>query len=150
MSRLPEPTPSVGRATLSVLEKLGFDVVYPLDQTCCGQPLANSGYARETAAINDLFIRNFAGFDAVVCPSGSCTLHAREHIATADSPAFAEWRADERVEVASSPCGLTEEMLQTPDAPSESAGPMLRRDVLIEFTQFVIRHLDERLAGRVL
>jgi L-lactate dehydrogenase complex protein LldE len=35
--------PEVGVATLELLEKLKVDVVYPFDQTCCGQPMANSG-----------------------------------------------------------------------------------------------------------
>lgn len=129
--------PSVGRATLSVLEKLGFDVVYPPDQTCCGQPLANSGYARETSAINDLFIRNFARFDAVVCPSGSCVLHARDHIATANHEPSA---------VFSSPCSMPEEYLHGDEPSAEDGVPpvdgVLRRDSIYEFTQFVVRHFD--------
>src|SRR5229473_1440954 len=36
--------PQVGIATLELLEKLGCDVVYPPNQTCCGQPMANSGF----------------------------------------------------------------------------------------------------------
>ena len=36
--------PEVGIATLELLERLGCEVVYPLDQTCCGQPMANSGF----------------------------------------------------------------------------------------------------------
>jgi L-lactate dehydrogenase complex protein LldE len=39
--------PHVGIATLELLEKLGVDVAYPKDQTCCGQPMANSGCCRE-------------------------------------------------------------------------------------------------------
>ena len=35
--------PEVGIATLELLERLGCEVDYPLDQTCCGQPMANSG-----------------------------------------------------------------------------------------------------------
>lgn len=139
--------PSVGRATLSVLEKLGFDVGYPPDQTCCGQPLANSGYARETTAINELFVRNFSGFDAVVCPSGSCVLHAKEHIATASVA-----DDEESVEVYSSPCSMPEEYLRVDVAqtPTAGAGGVLRRDAIWEFSRFVGRHLDERLVGREL
>lgn len=75
--------PNVARATLSVLEKLGCEVVYPLDQTCCGQPLANSGFESAATEVSQLFLENFEGFETVVCPSGSCILHAKEHVATA-------------------------------------------------------------------
>jgi L-lactate dehydrogenase complex protein LldE len=39
--------PQVGIATLELLQKLGLDVYYPLKQTCCGQPMANSGAEKE-------------------------------------------------------------------------------------------------------
>jgi len=71
--------PEVGVATLELLERLGLDVSYPLDQTCCGQPMANSGCQADAAGTEALFVRNFAGFDYVVGPSGSCIHHIREH-----------------------------------------------------------------------
>jgi len=72
--------PEAAIATLQLLEKLGVDVVYPPNQTCCGQPMANSGFEHLTGGCNDLFIKNFAEFDYVVAPSGSCVLHIREHL----------------------------------------------------------------------
>ena len=72
--------PRVAVATLELLEKLGCDVVYPLDQTCCGQPMANSGFEREGDAAMNVFARTFDRFDYIVAPSGSCVLHVREHI----------------------------------------------------------------------
>lgn len=72
--------PEVGVATLQLLERLGCDVVYPPDQTCCGQPMANSGFEHLTGGCNDLFIRNFSDFEYIVSPSGSCVLHIREHL----------------------------------------------------------------------
>jgi len=71
--------PEVGIATLELLERLDIEVVYPLDQTCCGQPMANSGCHDDAAGAEKLFVRNFAGFDYVVGPSGSCVHHVREH-----------------------------------------------------------------------
>jgi len=71
--------PEVGIASLELLERLGVEVDYPLDQTCCGQPMANSGCHDDAAATEALFVRNFAGYDYVVSPSGSCTHHVREH-----------------------------------------------------------------------
>ncbi len=79
--------PEVGIATLELLERLGVEVVYPLNQTCCGQPMANSGCQDDAAATEALFVRNFAGFDYVVTPSGSCTHHVRENLtANAQTP----------------------------------------------------------------
>ncbi len=72
--------PQVGIASLELLEKLGCQVDFPLSQTCCGQPMANSGYEHLSQSCNDLFIRNFAQYDYVVCPSGSCTLHIKDHL----------------------------------------------------------------------
>jgi L-lactate dehydrogenase complex protein LldE len=72
--------PKAAIATLELLEKLGVDVTYPSGQTCCGQPMANSGFSGITSSCDDLFVKNFSGFDYVVCPSGSCTLHIKEHL----------------------------------------------------------------------
>ena len=72
--------PEVGIATLQLLERLGIDVVYPLDQTCCGQLMANGGSQVDAAGAEALFVQNFKDFDHVVTPSGSCTNHVREHL----------------------------------------------------------------------
>jgi L-lactate dehydrogenase complex protein LldE len=71
--------PEVAVATLGLLERFGCEVHYPLDQTCCGQPMANSGCEADAAGAEALFVRNFAGFDHIVGPSGSCVHHVREH-----------------------------------------------------------------------
>ncbi|MBY0252569.1 MAG: (Fe-S)-binding protein [Methylobacterium organophilum] len=72
--------PEVGIATLELLERLGCTVEYPFDQTCCGQPMTNTGYHAEAAATEALFVENFSGFDYVVAPSGSCVHQVREHL----------------------------------------------------------------------
>src|SRR6201989_3416392 len=71
--------PEVGIATLELLERFGHEVVYPRDQTCCGQPMANSGFNAECADTEALFVRNFSEFDYVVAPSGSCVHHVRDN-----------------------------------------------------------------------
>ena len=58
--------PSVGRATVTVLERLGVEVVFPRAQTCCGQLHVNAGYPDVAAALAVRFVEVFAGFDAVV------------------------------------------------------------------------------------
>ena len=72
--------PEVGIASLELLEKLGVEVDYPLDQTCCGQPMGNSGCHDDAAATEALFVRNFEGYEYIVSPSGSCTHHVRDHL----------------------------------------------------------------------
>ena len=71
--------PKTGIATLELLEKCGQHVEYPMTQTCCGQPMANAGCNADAAVAEDLFIRNFARYDAIVVPSGSCANHVRHH-----------------------------------------------------------------------
>ena len=72
--------PEVGKATVTVLERLGIEVVFPPEQTCCGQMHANSGYPGEAALLARRFVEIFAPFDAVVTPSGSCAAQVREHV----------------------------------------------------------------------
>ena len=52
--------PQVGKSTLELLERLGVEVEYPFDQTCCGQPMANSGAHTQAKATEELLVRNFA------------------------------------------------------------------------------------------
>jgi L-lactate dehydrogenase complex protein LldE len=70
--------PSVGRATVEVLERLGVDVDFPEEQTCCGQMHWNSGYQLEAAPLARRFVRTFADAEAIVCPSASCAGMVRE------------------------------------------------------------------------
>ena len=71
--------PSVGQATLELLEGQGLDVAFPVEQTCCGQPLLNAGGAREAAHLASRFLEVFGGFEHVVCPSASCVATVVHH-----------------------------------------------------------------------
>ena len=71
--------PEVAKATLELLIKQGCKVEYPIDQTCCGQPMANAGCESEAIATYRHFIKTFKDYDYVVCPSGSCTYHVKTH-----------------------------------------------------------------------
>ena len=64
--------PDTGRAVLSVLRRLGVEVEFPVAQTCCGQPMVNTGYVDEAVPVVRNFVRAFEGYDAIVVPSGSC------------------------------------------------------------------------------
>ena len=65
--------PQVGVATYKLLKHLGLDVEYPLNQTCCGQPMANAGFEGQAIPLAEKFEEKFKGFDYVVAPSVSCT-----------------------------------------------------------------------------
>jgi L-lactate dehydrogenase complex protein LldE len=71
--------PDVGRAVVTILRRLGHDVDFPLDQTCCGQIHFNSGYRAACVPLVERFTRTFAGYDAVVSPSPSCVAMVRHH-----------------------------------------------------------------------
>ncbi len=70
--------PGTGVAVTTVLERLGHSVEFPAGQTCCGQAHANSGYAAPAAALARSFAAQFAGYEAVVAPSGSCVAMIRD------------------------------------------------------------------------
>lgn len=65
--------PGVAWASLQLLEAHGVEVVVPPQQTCCGQPLLNTGAAGAARSLGDAFEACFSDYGHVVCPSGSCT-----------------------------------------------------------------------------
>ena len=64
--------PETGKAVVRLLRRLGVDVEFPPGQTCCGQPMVNTGYLDEAVPVVRQFAEAFDGYDAVVVPSGSC------------------------------------------------------------------------------
>lgn len=82
--------PDVAIATYQLLKKLGCEVSYPMNQTCCGQPMANSGFSDLTKGCDINFVKNFKDFDYIVAPSGSCVLHIKEHLKEGGAPAELE------------------------------------------------------------
>ena len=64
--------PEVGIAAFKLLKSLGLEVDYPLDQTCCGQPMANAGFEAEATRLALRMEDLFAAYDYVVGPSASC------------------------------------------------------------------------------
>lgn len=71
--------PNVAIATLELLEKQHLTIGYPINQTCCGQPMANSGFEVMAEKTYRLFIENFHSYDYIVAPSASCVYHIRKH-----------------------------------------------------------------------
>jgi L-lactate dehydrogenase complex protein LldE len=64
--------PAAGKAAVRILRRLGHSIEFPESQTCCGQPMYNSGYAELAREQAKHTIRVFEGENAVVTPSGSC------------------------------------------------------------------------------
>jgi L-lactate dehydrogenase complex protein LldE len=73
--------PKVGMAMAEVLERLGYKVDFPENQTCCGQPAFNSGYRAEARTVARHFIKTFEACERIVVPSGSCTAMVTHHFA---------------------------------------------------------------------
>lgn len=71
--------PQVAMATLQVLEHYGCDVEFPPAQTCCGQPMANTGCVEDARPLAQKFVSIFQKYEYIVCPSGSCTAMVRQH-----------------------------------------------------------------------
>src|SRR3954447_9109061 len=71
--------PSIGFASVKLLEQAGCMVEVPRAQTCCGQPAYNSGDRDDARAIARRVIEAFAGYDYVVAPSGSCAGMVKMH-----------------------------------------------------------------------
>ena len=71
--------PQVGMATVRLLEHFGVEHEFPEAQTCCGQPMANSGCMPEAKPLASKYIDVFDGYDHIVAPSGSCVSMVRHH-----------------------------------------------------------------------
>lgn len=74
--------PDTGFSMVKVLEKLGCEVVYPSQQTCCGQPAFNAGFREDCRAVAAKFVDDFAGADYIVAPSASCVGFVRNYYGT--------------------------------------------------------------------
>lgn len=73
--------PKIGMAMADVLERLGYEVDFPENQTCCGQPAFNSGYREEARTVARHFLKTFEASECIVVPSGSCTSMVTHHFA---------------------------------------------------------------------
>ena len=73
--------PDVCKATYKLLKNQGLQIEYPLSQTCCGQPMANSGCSKDIKTLAVNFVNTFKDYDYIVAPSGSCVSMVKEHYA---------------------------------------------------------------------
>jgi L-lactate dehydrogenase complex protein LldE len=71
--------PKVGIAMADVLERIGYQVDFREEQTCCGQPAFNSGYREDACKVAGHFVKVFRDAEFIVVPSGSCTSMITHH-----------------------------------------------------------------------
>jgi L-lactate dehydrogenase complex protein LldE len=71
--------PKIGMAMVEVLERIGYAVDFPEEQTCCGQPAFNTGYRRESRDVARHFLKVFRDAEYVIVPSGSCASMVAHH-----------------------------------------------------------------------
>lgn len=71
--------PDICKATYNLLKSQKLQVEYPLSQTCCGQPMANSGCSKDVKTLAINFVNTFKDYDYIVVPSGSCVSMVKEH-----------------------------------------------------------------------
>lgn len=64
--------PQIGVATYKLLQLVGYEVDYPENQTCCGQPMGNAGYQDMAQGLVEHFLDNFERYEYIVAPSASC------------------------------------------------------------------------------
>jgi L-lactate dehydrogenase complex protein LldE len=71
--------PETGRSVVRLLERLGHQVEFPMEQTCCGQMHYNTGYQQEAMPLMQRFVEIFKNAEVVCIPSSSCVAMIREH-----------------------------------------------------------------------
>ncbi|MEV5241736.1 (Fe-S)-binding protein [Streptomyces cinnamoneus] len=90
--------PRTGRAVVSLLERLGVEVDFPAAQSCCGQPLSNTGYRHRAEALMLRYAAAFRGHEYIVTPSASCAAMVRDGYPRIAARAAAEGRSGAEVE----------------------------------------------------
>ena len=78
--------PTAAKATVLLLERLGHEVVFPEEQTCCGQMHINTGYQKAALPLIERYVRTFEPYDVIVAPSGSCVGSIRHQHAMVAPP----------------------------------------------------------------
>ncbi|MER6140077.1 (Fe-S)-binding protein [Streptomyces sparsogenes] len=104
--------PRTGRAVVTLLERLGVEVGFPPEQSCCGQPHFNTGYRHQTEPLVRRYATAFQDYDYVVTPSGSCAAMVRDNYPRIGAKAAAEGRGQELAELAAAAVPKTYELTE--------------------------------------
>jgi len=72
--------PNAGLDAISLLELCGYEVIFPSEQTCCGQPPYNSGFKSSAIDVAKQTIQTFCTKDIpLIVPSASCAGMIKHH-----------------------------------------------------------------------
>lgn len=104
--------PHTGQAVVTLLERLGVEVGFPEEQSCCGQPQFNTGYRHETEPLVRRYAAAFRDYDYVVAPSGSCAAMVRDNYPRIGAKAAAEGRGQELADAAAETVPKTYELTE--------------------------------------
>ncbi|MBL1096661.1 (Fe-S)-binding protein [Streptomyces coffeae] len=104
--------PRTGQAVVTLLERLGVEVGFPTEQSCCGQPQFNTGYRHETEPLVRRYATAFRDYDYIVAPSGSCAAMVRDNYPRIGAKAAAEGRGQELSEAAAAVVPRTYELTE--------------------------------------
>lgn len=104
--------PRTGQAVVTLLERLGVEVGFPAEQSCCGQPQYNTGYRHQTEPLLRRYAAAFRDYDYVVTPSGSCAAMVRDSYPRIGAKAAAEGRGQALAEAAASAVAKTYELTE--------------------------------------
>lgn len=148
--------PEVGMATVELLERQGVDVVFPLEQTCCGQPAFNAGFRDEARVLARRFLEIFEPLvrrgevEAIVAPSGSCTTmtsHFYEVLFEAE-PSLRE-RATSLAAVTFELTEFLVDVLGVADVGSRFAGKLTYHDCCHALRELGIHEQPRQLLGQI-
>jgi len=138
--------PEVGKAMVAVLRRVGVQPEFPPEQTCCGQPAFNTGHWDEARTLANRYVKVFAGYDAIVSPSGSCVAMVRKYYAKLLSSACHSERSGESLNGRDSGISSSEIIrFAQDDSPAAKT---------FEFTEFLVKRLGvtevgAKFAGRM-
>jgi L-lactate dehydrogenase complex protein LldE len=104
--------PRTGQAVVTLLERLGVEVGFPPEQSCCGQPQFNTGYRHDTEPLLRRYGTAFRGYDYIVTPSGSCAAMVRDNYPRMGAKAAAEGRGQELADLAATVVPKTYELTE--------------------------------------
>jgi len=124
--------PQVAKATAALLERLGTPVVFPPEQTCCGQPAFNSGYWEPSRKVIQHFRDTFAEHRWIVTPSGSCAAMCRvffEHVDPSEETVAVGRRVFELTEFIVDVLGITDTQATFAEKVTMHTGCHTRREL---------------------
>ncbi len=142
--------PEIGFAAAQLIENSGFQLDVPSSQTCCGQPLYNSGDFKGARRVARQLIDTFAEYDYVVVPSGSCAAMIKLHIPELLAEESTEM-SDKAMAIAKRTYELTEFLVMTDglEISAEYQGTCTYHDSCSGFRELGIQQSPRDLLGKV-